>query len=74
MCVCLCVCEIMFNKWKNGKFKRKGVSGEDRCDTEGMVSPTTLIDNSKGLTQRQEREERMVKQKRENGKIGEPII
>lgn len=64
----------MFNKWQNGKFKRKGVSGEDWCDTEGMVSPTTRIDNCKGLTQRQEKEERMGKQKRENRKKGEPVI
>lgn len=64
----------MFNKWKNGKFKQKGVLREDRYDTEGMVSPTTLIDIYKGLTQRQEREERMVKHKRENRKKGEPII
>lgn len=48
---------IVFNKWKNGTFKRKGVLGEEKCDTEGMVSPTTLIDNSKGLAQRQERGE-----------------
>lgn len=48
---------IVFNKWKNGTFKRKEVLGEEKCDTEGMVSPTTLIDNSKGLAQRQERRE-----------------
>lgn len=70
MCECnsVCVCVLIFNKWKNGKFKQKGVLGEDRCDTEGVVSPTTLIDISKGLTQRQEREERMVKHETENRK------
>lgn len=74
MCACVCACEIVFNKQKNGKFKQKGVSGEDRSDTEGMVSPTTLIDSSKGLTHRQEREERMVNRRKKTRKKGELII
>lgn len=63
---------IVFNKWKSGTFKRKGVSGEERYDTEGMVSPITLIDNAKGLTQRQERGEHDQTEERKNGKKVNP--
>lgn len=59
---------IVFNKWKSGTFKRKGVSGEERYDTEGMVSPITLIDNAKGLIQRQERGEHDQTEERKNRK------
>lgn len=65
---------IVFNKWKSGTFKRKGVSGEERYDTEGMVSPITLIDNAKGLTQRQGRGEHGRTEERKKQEKGEPII